>query len=149
MHLLADEDDLQDVRSEVASLAGRWKDLGISLGVRIGDLDEIISANPHSPRDCLREMLTKWLRQNYNVRTHPLCLIYYTTLLSKELEKLPFFPGWEIWKANLEKTGGSRKGWRGRQQLSSGPEDSRGTPWWVFMSLVPGQRELSIVQSSL
>ena len=110
MHLLADENDLQDVRSEVASLAGKWKDLGISLGVRIGDLDEIISANPHSSRDCLREMLTKWLRQNYNVMTHPPSLIYYATLLSEELEKLPFFPREEVWGANLEKTGGSRKG---------------------------------------
>ena len=76
MHLLADEHDLRDVRSAVASLAGRWKDLGISLGVGIGDLDGIVSANPHSPNDCLREMLTKWLRQNYNVMTHALCLIY-------------------------------------------------------------------------
>ena len=88
----------------MARLAGRWKDLGISLGIHISDLDGIISANP---RDCLREMLTKWLRQNYNVRTHPLCLIY---LLSKGLEKLPLFPGEEVWKANLEKTGRSRKG---------------------------------------
>ena len=98
------------MRSAVASLAGRWKDLGISLGVRIGDLDGIVSANPHSLSDCLREMLTKWLRQNYNVRTHPLCLIYYTTLLNEGLEKFSLFPGEEVWRANLEKTGRSHKG---------------------------------------
>ena len=34
----------------------------------------------------------------------------YITLLSKELEKLPFFPGEEVWGANLEKTGRSHKG---------------------------------------
>ena len=83
------EDDLRDVRSAVSSLAGRWKDLGTSLGIRTSDLDEIVLANPHSPRDCLREMLTKWLKQSYNVRTHPLYLIYYTTLLelSSQVER--------------------------------------------------------------
>ena len=116
----------------MSSLAGRWKDLGTSLGIRTSDLDEIVLANPHFPRDCLREMLTKWLKRNHNVRTHPLCLIYYTTLL----EKLPLFPGGEVWDTNLEKTSGSCKGWCGGQQPSSGPEDSRGTPWWVFISLI-------------
>ena len=78
----------------MASLAGRWEDLGISLGIRPSDLDGIVSANPC---DCLREMLTKWLKQSYNVRTHPLCLIYYTTLLSKGLEtpSLPRLRGLE------------------------------------------------------
>ena len=60
----ADEDDLRDVRSAVADLAGRWKDLGISLGVRAGDLYAIPL---HSPNECLREMLCLWLRQSYNV----------------------------------------------------------------------------------
>ena len=69
MLLLAVEDDLRDVRSAVADLAGRWKDLGVSLGVRPSDLDTILSNNPHSSSDCLREMLTLWLRQSYNVRT--------------------------------------------------------------------------------
>ena len=62
--LLADEDDLQDVRSAVADLAGRWKDLGISLGIRSSKLDTFNSAS-----DGLREMLALWLRQGYNVRT--------------------------------------------------------------------------------
>ena len=39
--LLADEDDLHDVRSAVVDLAGRWWDLGDSLGIRSGDLDAI------------------------------------------------------------------------------------------------------------
>ena len=65
--LLAGEDDLQIVRSAVTSLAGRWKDLGISLGVRPGDLDA--TANAGSASDCLREMLLQWLRQSYNVCT--------------------------------------------------------------------------------
>ena len=85
--LLEDEDDLRDVRSAVADLAGGWMNLGISLGVRKGDLDTILSANPRFPSDSLREMLTLWLRKSYNVRTtfifHPLCYIYYTSLINK------------------------------------------------------------------
>ena len=67
--LLADEDDLRDMISAVTSLAGRWKDLGISLGVRASDLDTILANNPHSSNNCLREVLSLWLRQDYNVCT--------------------------------------------------------------------------------
>jgi len=65
--LLADEDDFLDVKSAVADLAGRWRDLGDSLRIRCGDLDAILSSSAHSPGDCLREVLTLWLRQNYKV----------------------------------------------------------------------------------
>ena len=88
---LAGEDDLRDVRSAVADLAGRWEDLGISLGVRPGDLGTILSASAHSPSSCLREMLLLWLRQSYNVctplqinplvTTHPInSILVYTRL---------------------------------------------------------------------
>ena len=77
---LVDEEDLRDVRSAVADLAGSWKDLGISLGMRRSDLDHILSANPHSPSNCLTEMLTLWLRQSYTVSItfvfHPFYFIY-------------------------------------------------------------------------
>ena len=66
--LLADEDDLQDVRSAVADLAGRWQDLGVSLGIRQSDLETLFSDNFHSS-DCLRKMLSLWLRQSYKVWT--------------------------------------------------------------------------------
>ena len=72
--LLTDEDDLQDVRSAVADLARRWKDLGISLGIRLSELNAIFPANSHSPSNCLRETLALWLKQNYNVRTTPMLL---------------------------------------------------------------------------
>ena len=62
-------DDRRDVMSAVVDLAGRWQDLGISLGVRQSNLDEIDLASAHSPRDCLRKMLITWLRKAYNVRT--------------------------------------------------------------------------------
>ena len=67
--LLTGEDDLRDVRSAVADLAAKWKDLGISLGIGLSDLDAILSTNPQSPNDCMRETLALWLKQNYNVRT--------------------------------------------------------------------------------
>ena len=64
--LFVDEDDLQDVRLAVADLAGKWKDLGISLGIRTSKLDTL---NFSSPSECLREMLALWLKQSYKVRT--------------------------------------------------------------------------------
>ena len=67
--LLADEDDLRDVRSAVVDLSGRWRDLGISLGIHLGDLEAILSDNPHSSSDCLLKMLSLWLKQNYKVWT--------------------------------------------------------------------------------
>ena len=76
--LLIDEDDLRDVKSAVADLAGRWKDLGISLGIRSSTLNTIDSP---SASDCLREMLALWLRQSYTVRTIiiiTLLLVHYT-----------------------------------------------------------------------
>ena len=66
--LLADEYDLQDVRSAVADLAGRWQDLGVSLGILQSDLETLASDNSHSS-DCLRKMLSLWLRKNYKVWT--------------------------------------------------------------------------------
>ena len=76
MLLPTGEDDLQYVRSAVADLVGKWKDIGICLGIRLSDLNAIFSANPQSPSDCLREMLALWLRQGYNVRsTLVLCLL--------------------------------------------------------------------------
>ena len=64
--LLVGEDDLRDVKSALANLAGGWKDLGISLGIRFSDLHAIPIS---SPNDSLREMLALWLKQSYNVRT--------------------------------------------------------------------------------
>ena len=65
--LLVGEDDLHDVMSAVADLAGRWKNLGISLGVRPSELNSIHYANLQFYSSCLREMLILWLRQSYNV----------------------------------------------------------------------------------
>ena len=47
--MLAGEDDLQDVISAVTDLTGRWKDLGISLGVRPLTLTPSYQTNPTFP----------------------------------------------------------------------------------------------------
>ena len=78
MLLFTGEDDYLDVRSAVADLAGRWKDLSLSLGIRLSDLDAIPFS---SPSECLREMLAIWLRQSYNVRT----------TLARTLSSLPLY----------------------------------------------------------
>ena len=64
---LSDEDDLHDVKKEVIDLAGMWKDLGTSLGIRMSDMESIHSANSHFPTNCLSQTLTLWLRQSYDV----------------------------------------------------------------------------------
>ena len=76
MLLVAGEDDLLNVTSAVADLAGRWKGLGISLGICLSDLNAILFP---SPDDCLREMLALWLKQNYNVNTIFVCTASYYT----------------------------------------------------------------------
>ena len=64
----ADEDqDFTDVLKAVIEVAGRWKDLGITLGLHIGHLDCIQFNNPHSARNCLCKMLLEWLERRYNV----------------------------------------------------------------------------------
>ena len=87
LFLLADEDDLHDVISAVTGLAGRWQHLGSSLRLRSSDLEAILSASAHSPSDCLRKVLTLWLRQSYNV------CIYNTHMhtLSTHPHLLPVF----------------------------------------------------------
>ena len=53
----------------VADLAKKWRVLGITLGIRAADLDFIQSTKPHSFNHCLRDMLSLWLRQQYDVCT--------------------------------------------------------------------------------
>ena len=83
------EDNIWEVRSAVADLAGKWKDLGISLRVHPCDLDTIEKTSTNTPSDCLREMLLLWLRKRYDVSviTIPLlsrfCLLVLSTILQK------------------------------------------------------------------
>ena len=57
-----------EVKAEVTSLAGRWQDLGGSLGIRPSTMNTIKAANAQFPNQCLAETLTEWLNKNYKVR---------------------------------------------------------------------------------
>ena len=89
MIIPADEDDLRDVISAVVDLAKRWQELGVSLRLRQDDLKAILTNNPDSCDNCLREMLILWLGQKYKVQisqTSPLCL-----LLGSKFNLTPYF----------------------------------------------------------
>ena len=54
---------------EVISLAGKWQNMCLSL--RLRPSDEIMIAKMYTgPIDCLRAVLTKWLRKGYNYQKH-------------------------------------------------------------------------------
>jgi len=98
--LLADLTDLREVRSAVVDLAGRWQDLGVSLGIQMGDLDAILSDNVH-PSDCMRRMLILWLRQHYNVRVWT-SLIPYCSFLPSWHGELVIRGRTEVGLGNME-----------------------------------------------
>ena len=48
-------------------VASSWKAIGRGLRIDSGRLDMIHERNPGKPRDCLSEVITCWLKRNYNV----------------------------------------------------------------------------------
>ncbi len=47
---------------ELLPLASEWQNIGTLLEIPPGTLEDIKSNNPHRVKDCLREMLTEWLK---------------------------------------------------------------------------------------
>ena len=60
------EDDLSDTIRELTDVAAKWRNIGIFLGIRDSQLQAIQEGD--KPLDCLRQMLSTWLRRSYNVR---------------------------------------------------------------------------------
>ena len=58
-------DDLFDVKKKLIPAAARWKDIGLALRLHPGQLKKIEKEN-RGLDDCLTEMLTLWLKKNYN-----------------------------------------------------------------------------------
>lgn len=58
-------DDLARLRGELEDVAGRWKDIGLNLGIRNHNL-EAIETEVSVSMDRLTKMLTMWLKWNYN-----------------------------------------------------------------------------------
>ena len=48
-------------------VAGSWKTIGRGLRLDSGRLETINVSNSGKPKECLSEMLTCWLKRNYNV----------------------------------------------------------------------------------
>ena len=64
------------------------------------------------------------------------------------LDIMQFFsatPGGEVWEANMEETGGGCGGPRRRQQLCSGPDNSKRAPWCVTIATLPYSISTSLV----
>ena len=52
-------------------------------------------------------------------------------------------PGGEVWEADMEETGGGCGGPRRRQQLCSGPDNSKRAPWCVTIAILHVPSSLS------
>ena len=65
----ADEEDLTEVLNEVEEISAKWKVLGTKLGIK-GGTKEAIEKDNGTSLECLNEMLTAWLRLNYDYQRH-------------------------------------------------------------------------------
>lgn len=55
---------LKDLMKELYStVASKWEDIGIFLGIEIGQLKNLKCEERNNPQSCLREMLIVWLRR--------------------------------------------------------------------------------------
>ena len=64
------EDDTQDVYRAVLDLAGMWRDMCFALGLRPAIVDTISATCCGNPKQCLREVIIKWLRKTYDIDRH-------------------------------------------------------------------------------
>ena len=64
---LIGEDDHFDILTEMMPVASNWKAIGGGLRIESGRLETIQESNSGKPKVCLSEMLTCWLKRNYNV----------------------------------------------------------------------------------
>ena len=140
--ILADEDDLRDVMSAVADLAGRWQNLGVSLGIHLGDLEAIISVSANKDRpQCHVNQNEKQIPYS---RTVSMCSGHAVAASPEQLCMCLFAapPGGEVWEADMEETvedhvGGGGGGGGGGQQPCSCPDSSKRASWWVTITIPP------------
>ena len=64
---------LKDVYEDIVGISHKWYDLGLQLEVEEGTLKTIKSDNPGNSQDCLREMLSTWLKIDPRPTWHTLC----------------------------------------------------------------------------
>ena len=61
-------DNIFDVKTELITVAARWRGVGIALRLKSDTLDNIETRCSNDPCQCLELMVTEWLKRNYNVR---------------------------------------------------------------------------------
>ena len=59
-------------------LSNKWKDIGRGLRIKAGTLDALEQSHTHDPPHCLGEVLSEYLKQNYN--THRFGLPSWVTI---------------------------------------------------------------------
>jgi len=64
------EDDTHDVYTAILDLAGMWRDMCFALRLRPAVVDTIAATWGGNPRQCLREVIIRWLRKTYDVDRH-------------------------------------------------------------------------------
>ena len=60
-------DNLFDVKRELISVAGNWKNIGIALRLKRTQLEHIQTVNDGDPNACLTSVAMEWLNRKYNV----------------------------------------------------------------------------------
>ena len=61
------EEDWFDIMTEMMPVVNSWKAIGRGLRIDSGRLEMIQKDNLGNSKECLSEMLTCWLKRNYNV----------------------------------------------------------------------------------
>jgi len=56
------------VYSELTPLSANWRAIGAAFGLQPGTLDIIRIAHPGDPAACLMDVVSEWLKKNYNVQ---------------------------------------------------------------------------------
>ena len=78
---LDSQPELSDLMNEVAAkIPGKWRDVGLQLGVDKGVLDGIAHTSPENSNLCYTNVFTQWM----NLTTHP-----YTWLKVVQVLKSP------------------------------------------------------------
>ena len=67
--IVAEIDDLFEVKDKVTNAAGRWRHIGLALGIRDPLLEEI-EAQKSTIEECLTAMLRLWLKQSYDTEEY-------------------------------------------------------------------------------
>ena len=56
--------------SQVIAIRAKWELLGIQLGIDDGTIEAIESKNRGDPTLCLKDVLSTWLKENYDTQQH-------------------------------------------------------------------------------